>query len=114
MPARRIRRPGPRSQLLTGTQLTTDPDAGARLLSDLSSAHQELERRVEPRAIFAVDLPVGATRINHKLGRKARHVAIGPTTADATWAWAWANDGDATVVITTVGVPQTAASVEVT
>lgn len=36
-----------------------------------------------------------------------------PTVADTTWAWSFAADGDSSVIITCVGVPQPGATVEI-
>ena len=84
-----------------------------RSLGKLASALIELQGRTQDRRILTLDLAVGANRINHKLGRVPSGVNITPTAADATWAWALTSKNARQLVITTVGVAQTGATVEI-
>ena len=113
MSTNRTQRPRPRQQLQTGTLMTADPAAVSRHLSDLATAQQATDRRVVDRNQITVTLPVGATRINHGLGRKAQGCSVTPSVADATWAWAMTAADDKTITLTTVGVAQPNARVEV-
>lgn len=67
--------------------------------------------------LITADLVVGVNKIAHGLGRAPRNVRVTPTTADASWAWAWTTAGNALpqrqVWITTVGVAQAGATIEV-
>lgn len=67
--------------------------------------------------VFTADLVVGVNRLNHGLGRIPRNVHVTPTTADATWSWAWTTSGnnqpERQIWITTTGVAQAGAVIEV-
>jgi hypothetical protein len=112
MAVKRIARPRAKAQLTTGT-LGTDPAQTSRLLSDLADAHDDLDARVRARDVQTVNLTVGANRLNHGLGRKALGCTITPTVADPTWAWAMTAADDKQLTITTVGVPQPNAYLEI-
>lgn len=113
MSTNRTQRPRARQQLQTGTLMTADPASVSRHLSDLATAQQATEKRIAGRNQVTVTLPVGATRINHGLGRKALGCNVTPTVADATWAWAMTAADDKQVTITTVGIAQPNARVEI-
>jgi hypothetical protein len=98
---------------MTGTLVQPDPSTISRLLSDLGDRVDEHDKQIQARSTRTVDLIVGANRIAHGLGRRARGVTVMPTVADTTWAWSFAADGDSNVIITCVGVPQPGATVEV-
>lgn len=113
MPAKVVRRPQTRQQLVTGTLVQPDPQTASRLLSDLADAHDDLASRQQPRTQTTADLVVGDNLVNHGLGRRARGCTVTPTVADATWAWALTAADDQRVTITTVGVNQPNAAIEV-
>jgi len=113
MPAVKPQRPQQRQQLQTGTLIDADPAKVSRHLSELGAGLDALAARIKDRDHATVTLPVGSTRVPHGLGRKAIGCSVTPTTADATWAWAMTAADDKTVTVTTVGVTQTNAIVEV-
>lgn len=80
--------------------------------SIVDAANQALAGVTE-RRVVTMDLAVGANRINHGLGAKARGAYVTPTVADASYAYSFAADGDKQAVITVVGVAQPGATVEV-
>jgi hypothetical protein len=113
MSATKGTRPKARTQLQTGTLGDLDPQTTSRMLSDLGDAHDHLASAVAGRNAVVVSLAIGATRINHGLGRKAHGCTVTPTVADATWAWAMTAADDKQITITTIGAAQPNASVEI-
>ncbi len=112
MPARKPQRPVARAgSVPTGgdTKIADVP----RQLGGLAAAVRTLENRAKDRASVVVDLVVGANRINHGLGRVPNGASVTPTVADATWAWAVTDKSAAQIEITTVGVVQPSAALEV-
>lgn len=110
MPAKVTPRPPVRAQLQTGTQLNGDPTT-SRLLSDLGTAIQAIP--VRDRVVVVVSLAVGANKVNHGLGRRARGMTLTPTVADATFAWAMTAADDKQVTVTVVNVAQPNAALEI-
>lgn len=113
MAAKKINRPKARPRLVIGTLGELDPQTASRLLSNLGDAHQQLAAQVSPRESHIVDLAIGATVVNHGLGRKPSGAHVSPTVANATWSSAMTSATDKQVTITTVGVAQPKATVEV-
>lgn len=91
--------------------LTVDDQATNRALDELAEVINAPPKLF--RSPTVVDLAVGANRVAHGLGRIPVGASVTPTTADATWAWALTSKDSKFVVITTVGVVQTGATVEV-
>ena len=91
------------------TQRLEDP-AVSRVISELTASVNALPQTNRYHAV--VDLAVGANRVAHGLGRIPAGAIVTPTVADATWAWALTSKDARTVVITTIGVAQDAATVE--
>lgn len=113
MAAQRPERPPARAQLRTGTLMEPTADTMSRILSENAAATSALEDQRQPRSVFVINLAIGATRINHGLGRRARGATVSPTVPDATFAWGFSVDGDRVAIITTIGVAQLAATVEI-
>lgn len=113
MAASKVQRPRARPQLQTGTLIDADPSKVSRHLSELAAGLDAATARIKDRDHTTVTLPVGATRVPHGLGRKAIGCSVTPTTADASWAWAMTAADDKTVTVTTIGVAQANAVVEV-
>lgn len=112
MPARKPQRPRPRPAAIPANGEVKIGDV-PRQLADLAAAVRALEARLQDRKSSVVDLAVGVNRINHGLGRIPVGANVTPSTADATWAWAVTDRSAAQIEITTVGVAQTAAILEV-
>jgi len=112
MPAAPTKRPASAAKLMIGTIVNGDPVA-SRLISTAASGIADLQAKQAPSAVIVHDLVVGANRINHGLGRRARLAHVVPTVADATFAWAFGVDNDTQAIITVVGVPQPGAIVEI-
>lgn len=112
MPASKPSRPQNRPGLVPVAG-TVELEDVPRSMSKLATALLELQGRTQDRRILTLDLAVGANRINHRLGRVPSGVNITPTTADATWAWALTSKNARQLVITTVGVAQAGATVEI-
>ena len=112
MPPQVTKRPASAAKLMIGTVLNGDPVV-SRLISTTASAIDDLQAKQATSVIVKVDLVVGANRINHGLGRRARLAQVTPTVADATYAWAFSTDNDSQVIVTVIGVPQPSAVVEI-
>ena len=112
MPAKRPQRPILHPAHV-GTAGDIKPAEVPRVIGKMSDALKLALGRIRDRVVLTVDLAVGANRLNHDLGRTPDGVHITPTTADATWAWALTSKDAKQIVITTVGVAQTGATVEV-
>ncbi len=112
MPARKPQRPATRAQLI-GRAGDVKPEDLPRWLADVQRAVTSLEGRAKDRAAIVADLFVGDTVITHGLGRTPAGASVTPTTASAAWAWAVTAKDAKQLTITTVGVDQLAATVEV-
>lgn len=112
MPAAKPKRPTARPGIVPKGGDQSEADV-SRSVGELARAVRQLEARAKDRVSVVVDLAVGANRIAHRLGRAPIGATVTPTVADATWAWALTVVGDRFVVITTVGVAQPNATVEV-
>lgn len=110
MPATKPTRPTARPML---SPRDVDADDMPRAFDEVQRALSRLEMRVKDRAYVVTDLAVGVNRINHGLGKVPVGASVTPTTADATWAWAVTDKSATQIEITTVGVAQTGATVEV-
>lgn len=109
MPANKSKR-APQTRQLVSHQ-SDDPDAVSRSIDAIAA--QLVPSTRKERDSQVVNLAVGANVLRHKLGRTPTGAAVTPTTADATFAWALTAKSATTVTITTVGVAQTAATLEV-
>ena len=109
MPAAKPKRPvaRPRQTAPIGGEAT------AFSLRQVAQAAQRAADQQRDRVVIVLDLTVGATVVNHGLGRKPTGATVTPTTANATWAWAMSGATDTQVTITCVGVTQPGATLEV-
>lgn len=113
MPAIRRHRPQVRGNLITRSVDATVEGDVSRAFDEVHSAIARVEQRTKDRVVLTVDLAVGVNRVNHQLGRKPLGCTVTPTTADASFAWAMTDASTTQLVITTVGVVQTNAVLEV-
>lgn len=113
MPATKPSRPTPRAALISRNVDGKDDADIPRAMDDHAAAIGRIEGRLRDRAVVTATLAVGANRINHGLGKKPTGCTVTPTTANATWAWAMTDASATQIEITTVGISQTNAVVEV-
>lgn len=112
MPAVKATRPATRAQNVAPTLMGVDP-AIDRVVGQLAVAINRNEAAAAPRAVFQQSLALGANRISHGLGRRARGATLTPTVADATFAWSFGTDNDTQAIVTLIGVAQPNATIEV-
>lgn len=108
-----MKRPRVVVRITTPTLVGDSPQATSRLLSQTAAAVGNLNDQAKPSTVIVTDLTVGANRIAHGLGRRARFASVAPTIADGLFGWSFTTDNDTQAIITIVGIDQPGASVEI-